>query len=783
MRDREADKRSRAEKDARRAEEAGIENDIYTNELLKEILRQLKETSRPAKAIGGKLKASMFESGAIQSLPHPEDTKDLPEAQRNEIERMRKEGVKNKSLGGRVGNIGRWAQERGEGFAGAADNTLQRGLTQGIVNGVSGGVSMIGRGISKRWGVNFDEKLQHKTEQQKSPGAEKSKEVGIKLDSDTKKAISSIDTNVQQIAKSVKSIDDLMVENSLDRMEREKEASQDLKEVGVTRTKFEETEANMGKFNGGLIGMIDAIDDVMDILKFFKKGKGGGLSIPGTAGGGFGAGGFGDASDEILDAPDAKKKGPKKPGKVGRFKNIARAVLGRGKGLAVRGAGMLARGAIMGAPAAAVATAGYAGYKAGEYLNENTDIQENIANGIEKTGTTYDAAVNATSMAMTDSVEGAKNVYNSAVDTTSRGIESGVNWMKNTYDSASETVQQGANAVSKGYSELENNVSNAATSVSDTVKGGYQAAVAATSSVIETGAKAWDSATKNFGASESVAQVIKQAAEKVGVDYGTLMAFAKQESGFNPNAKAKTSSATGLFQFIKGTWGDMVRKYGKQYGIGMGDVSDPLANATMGALFVKENSDFLARKGIPVNGTSLYAAHFLGPGGAAKLFGADPSANAAELMPKAASANRAIFYDKAGNPKSVEGVIQTLFNKVGKNVDAFSAAAKEAEKGGASATASSPSVSGGSGGTGVPSRTPSSAQAAGAAKMSTNTTAASVKTSSSPPSSSGGSGGSGGSSPSTSTAKSSSPGAVPGPTRNQSQLKTLQANEMNNRII
>lgn len=575
-----------------------------------------------------------------------------------------------------------------------------------------------------------------------------------------------------------------MIENSLDKMEREKEATQDLKEVGVTRTKFEETEANMGKFNDGLIGMIDTIDDVMDVLKFFKKGKGGGLSIPGTAGGGFGAGGFGDASDEILDAPDApdaKKKGPKKPGKVGRFKNIARAVLGRGKGLAVRGAGMLARGAIMGAPAAAVATAGYAGYKAGEYLNENTDIQENIASGIEKTGTTYDAAVNATSMAMTDSVEGAKNVYNSAVDTTSRGIESGVNWMKNTYDSAGETVQQGANAVSEGYSEFENNVSNAVTSGTNAVKGGYQAAVAATSNVIETGAKAWDSATKNFGASESVAQVIKQASEKVGVDYGTLMAFAKQESGFNPNAKAKTSSATGLFQFIKGTWGDMVRKYGKQYGIGLGDVADPLANATMGALFVKENSDFLASKGIPVNGTSLYAAHFLGPGGAAKLFGADPNANAAELMPKAASANRAIFYDKSGKPKTVDAVIQTLFNKVGKNVDAFSAAAKEAEKGGAGATGTTQSVAGGSGGS--PSKTPSSSQAAGAAKMSTNTTAASVKTSAPSPSSSGGSRGGGSAPAPRSNANSSTPGATPGATRNQSALKILQANEMNNRII
>ena len=121
----------------------------------------------------------------------------------------------------------------------------------------------------------------------------------------------------------------------------------------------------------------------------------------------------------------------------------------------------------------------------------------------------------------------------------------------------------------------------------------------------------------------------------------------------------------------------MVRKYGSATGIGMGDVMDPLANATMGALFIRENSNFLKSRGIPVNGTSLYAAHFLGPGGAAQLFSANPNADASSVLPSAAKANPGIFKRKDGTSKSIAEVQQTLFDKVGKNVDAFSAMGKQ----------------------------------------------------------------------------------------------------------
>jgi soluble lytic murein transglycosylase-like protein len=172
--------------------------------------------------------------------------------------------------------------------------------------------------------------------------------------------------------------------------------------------------------------------------------------------------------------------------------------------------------------------------------------------------------------------------------------------------------------------------------------------------------------------SETVAAEIDKASKLVGVDKALMYAMAKQESGFDPNAAAKTSSAKGLYQFIKGTWQDMVRKYGSKYPIlRERGPEDPEANAVAGALFIKENSDYLSKNKIPVNATSVYAAHFLGPGGAKTLLTADPNKNAAALMPKAASANEYIFYETTGKkpdknkPRTVQQVIDVLFKKVG----------------------------------------------------------------------------------------------------------------------
>ena len=191
---------------------------------------------------------------------------------------------------------------------------------------------------------------------------------------------------------------------------------------------------------------------------------------------------------------------------------------------------------------------------------------------------------------------------------------------------------------------------------------------------------AWDKAKTFMSGGESVSDILKKAADRTGVDYGILMSVAKQESGFNPNAKAGgKSSAKGLFQFVDKTWAGMVKQYGAAYGIGIGDVMDPLANATMGALYLKDNMRILKNAKVPINGTSLYAAHFMGPYAAAKLFSADPSAEITSVkgIPGLSDpTNSNIYYrdgKKMSQPKTVAEVQQTLFDKVGKSADAFAA--------------------------------------------------------------------------------------------------------------
>jgi len=61
--------------------------------------------------------------------------------------------------------------------------------------------------------------------------------------------------------------------------------------------------------------------------------------------------------------------------------------------------------------------------------------------------------------------------------------------------------------------------------------------------------------------------------------------------------------------------------------------------------------------------SELYMAHFMGVGGAAKLITTaedNPQATAARMFPSAASANRSIFYDRAGNARSVSEVYSVL---------------------------------------------------------------------------------------------------------------------------
>ena len=63
-----------------------------------------------------------------------------------------------------------------------------------------------------------------------------------------------------------------------------------------------------------------------------------------------------------------------------------------------------------------------------------------------------------------------------------------------------------------------------------------------------------------------VEAAIQRASDATGVDFNFLLGAARRESGYNPNAKASTSSAAGLFQFVDQTWLSTLKQHGAKYG-------------------------------------------------------------------------------------------------------------------------------------------------------------------------------------------------------------------------
>lgn len=193
---------------------------------------------------------------------------------------------------------------------------------------------------------------------------------------------------------------------------------------------------------------------------------------------------------------------------------------------------------------------------------------------------------------------------------------------------------------------------------------------------------------------DRVGAAIQQAAARTGVDFGYLMSQARVESGLNPNARARTSSATGLFQFIDQTWLGTIQRHGANHGLGWAadairrgpngryHVADPAmrraildlrrqpeAASAMAAEYASDNRDYLeGRIGRSAEPVDLYLAHFLGAGGAAQFLRAhdrNPDGAAAAILPAAARANRPIFYDRSGAPKSFAEIRAHFAERIG----------------------------------------------------------------------------------------------------------------------
>jgi len=179
---------------------------------------------------------------------------------------------------------------------------------------------------------------------------------------------------------------------------------------------------------------------------------------------------------------------------------------------------------------------------------------------------------------------------------------------------------------------------------------------------------------------DAVRAAIRRAADATGVNFSLLVETARRESAMNPLARAGTSTATGLFQFIESTWLDMVRRHGAQHGLAqeasmlqqgaspdarrqiLALRTDPELSARMAAELARENANALqARIGRAPSAGELYAAHVLGSSGAARLIdaAANGAASAAAIFPREAAANRGLFYAN-GEARSAQGLLDRL---------------------------------------------------------------------------------------------------------------------------
>jgi hypothetical protein len=193
---------------------------------------------------------------------------------------------------------------------------------------------------------------------------------------------------------------------------------------------------------------------------------------------------------------------------------------------------------------------------------------------------------------------------------------------------------------------------------------------------------------------QRVTAAIANASARTGVSFDYLIDQARIESGMRPDARASTSSASGLYQFTKQTWLGTVQQHGAAHGLqwaadavsrrddGTFNVADtemrtailnlrnnPEAAAAMAAEFAADNGAYLQERiGTEPEPVDLYLAHFLGAPGAGKFldaYKADPGQAAAPLFPEAARANRSIFYRGDGTARSLSEIRRNFAAKLG----------------------------------------------------------------------------------------------------------------------
>lgn len=129
-------------------------------------------------------------------------------------------------------------------------------------------------------------------------------------------------------------------------------------------------------------------------------------------------------------------------------------------------------------------------------------------------------------------------------------------------------------------------------------------------------------------------------------DYWPMLS--KIESNDRPYVQAKSSSASGLYQFIRSTWWGEGGLWGPTLRPAFGGLKpSPEEQLARVKTFTGKNAAYLRKAGIPINKASLYAAHFFGSITAAKVIGAHVNARADLIAGlEATKANPSILKNK-----------------------------------------------------------------------------------------------------------------------------------------
>ncbi|MCF4125993.1 transglycosylase SLT domain-containing protein [Methylobacterium sp. SyP6R] len=206
-------------------------------------------------------------------------------------------------------------------------------------------------------------------------------------------------------------------------------------------------------------------------------------------------------------------------------------------------------------------------------------------------------------------------------------------------------------------------------------------------------------------------ETIVRAARETETDPVYLMALADKESSFQPSVRAATSTAEGLFQFLTGTWLELVRSFGAKHGYAaeaeliekrggtlvvlkeadrrrvLALRRDPYAASLMaGEMMKRDRNRVEQRLGRDLKPTECYFAHFLGAASAGKfmeLTAENPHQPAQASFKAAAKANRSLFFRREGRKTrslTVAEVYDRLDGMIDQRLDLYQPVAAIAEQ-------------------------------------------------------------------------------------------------------